>query len=540
MVVTNFEGYAISVNEADSTMSMVGKMAQLMLRGYSPENAYKHGVHKKRALSYKVACDLVIPFLENQELNVEYKDKHAVNLAKAYANLGKPEKAKVIGKTLVATGDYKNADKVFRYGKIKSLDVINELDGPGKESYLNHVVQGMKTRRERSLQKRQQKAGEELLVPVALQIEQLDKRLKKVKEERVNELDQYEKMKGEYSTLLSNTYTPENGREFYENARKAGKLWNKIFKRYGSNEDLRNPKESKLTELTEKMVSTNERIEAKNKEYSENEREYFETIGAMETRYKQKMQMDAEKLGYKGELFPEPKKEPPMPEWKKEIESGEIDISTHKGRRALRKTARDYAKNGDFDNAVAIYGQVGRGKDRRAVRRLNEYLEEAEGKKGEAATKYFRNRNRWRYYVAGGLLGAMLIGAGVCNLKKKPTQYVLKEITMEDKYKDLAEEPLFYAVKDGDRLLKITERFNPALNQQELAKKNNAIATQNSTKYPGLLKDTRSVLPTGEVVNRPDGIIGDEITSGMQIEVGKKLVAVTKKDVRKMKVPFPL
>lgn len=505
----------LGVNEADSTITMVNKMAQLMLKGYSPEAAYQHGVHKKRALSYKTACDLVLPLLESQEP----KYKQAVNLAKAYANLGKPERTALIGKTLVKIGDYKNADKVFRYGKIKQADVLNEMEGDKKESYLNHVVQQMKTRREKSLIKRKEKASEELLVPVALQIERLDKRLKQVKEERGNELGQYEKMKGEYSNLLGKSFTPENGKEFYENAKNAGKLWGKISKRYGSNEDLRNPKKSKLTEFTEKMVSTSENLDAKAREYSENEMKYHEVVQTMETRYKQKLQKDAEKLGYKGELFPEPKKEP---EWKKKIDSGEISTSKAKDRKYLRSEALIYLKKGEFQNAHDIYANLGTLKDKWYLNRMNKYLKKDSGNEEQAAKDYYGAKMRVRKIFPAAVLTGALIGAIAGSfIPHKHTTYKLgPPATKVEKDKTLQEKNIFINVERGGNMWNQAKKLlPPGASNQEIAGKTREISA-----ILGLYNDSLKVVD-GKVMPGADGIYSDVVQPG-KYKVGTKLEIV--------------
>lgn len=532
------------VGNDSSVLDMVGKMAELMLRGYGPETAYKRGVHNKKRLNYKMACDLAVPFLDSNEWKIRVHGTQLVNLAKAYANLGKPEKARVIGKGLVESGDYKNADKVFRYGKIKPGDVLSELDDVKRESYMNHLVSEMKTRRGRSLQKRQQRASEELLVPVALQIEQLDKRLKKVKEERGNELSQYEKMKEEYSSLLGKGFTPENAREFHENAKKAGKLWNKIFKKYGSNEDPRNPKKSKLTELAEKMVNTSERVEAKNGEYSENEKKYHDAVAAMEKRYRQKLQKDAEKLGYKGVLFPEtsepeskqPKDAPeesvpPVPEVEDEYEKGSENT-----KEVSKKSAINYLKEGKFDEARDVYGKLHLNK---RVKKMDQYLEKADGDKPEASRMYLRSRNRWKYWLGGGVLAAALLAGGICKSvnKNKAPEYDLKTIEFTDTVKDLREVDQFINIEKGGTAWKsVKEQLLPkGASDRRIAGRVNLIAQLNDL-YEGT--DVFAV-ENGKKVLKKDGIYMDYPIQPGKYRAGKKLERVEIKETRTIKVPVP-
>lgn len=540
-------------NQSYSDQYIAGHMATLMVnRGFNPGTAFRYAVKKTNSKRksfdafFKKNSGLVYSELQSKYGDgngFEENGKRLFNLAKAYTSVdGEDAKqmAKQIGLVMVDKKYFGPATSVFKkYGKFKPEEVAKEIGNfEVRNEYLSHLVKKMKGRRQKNLDKREGKANEEYRnvarEPVVSKVEKLGTNLRKFKAEYEKWGNKYEDKGKELSELGERVYNLTNEKQYLKDSRKYKEL-EKEMEEYVM----------KVAEFDKKIATTSMARKKAIEEYKKNKKSYFEEKAKRTERSEERLQKDANNMGYNVDLFPE---------WKEKLEKGELGASekylkartgfiqaftpdydpaedkvlSSKGKKYLKNEAEKYLRKGEVYNAIGALEAAGK---KATANRLRKYLRKAGGDESEASKKYFKGKDRMKKAVVIGAVALPVIGGGIGSAVKYKN-ITHKPITIEKRYewKDLEERGMIHTVKSGDKLLKIVKKYHPRLNEQGLKRRNNRIAAEH-----GLYEDTVSVTPDGKVVNQPDGIIGDVIKPGMKIEVGKELVPVIKKETKKYK-----
>jgi hypothetical protein len=503
---------ALGVREADSTLSMLGRMAQLMIeRGYKPETAYKQSFHTRTVTSYdrsdvvrkrnkpnrETAFDLAVPFLR---VGADIDESKLVNLGKAYANLGKTEDAKNIGIMLLSAGDFNGADKVFRYGKINPADVAQGIENAElRNDYISHLVGKLTARREKYLDKRLERVQGDYSVetrkPVVTKVKRFGNKVRKMKEEYIELRDDLQQKEGKYNELEGKRYGLKDFDQMSNDIRD--------FKRTGKY--IEN-KKSAIANLANDMTRTNAKREENIEKYLTEKRKYFAEKEMMAERSGKKLQKDVEKLMSYMALTTSEKLKP------------------EKSRKQLRKEAEMYLQQGDFKSAHDIYTTLGTLKDKWSLNRMNKYLNRNDGNEEQAAKDYYSAKTRGRKILPAAILTGSLVGAIVGSLiPHKQTVYRQgPPITDIDKGTTLEEKDVFINIEKGSGSMwkAVKEQLlKPGASDQEIAIKTNATSAS-----LGLYDDTVKVV-NEKTVKGPDGIYSDVVQPG-KYKVDTKLEVV--------------